>query len=131
LLGQLESDDDVIVADFEAGIGTMIRLPDQAVDVVIVVVEPTAKSIEVASRAAGLARERGISRLFVVANRLTDDADTARVLSKLQAEQVLQVPEDPAVASADRAGTGVIEGAADGVAVAALRQLADWVTAAA
>ncbi len=131
MLGQLESDDDVIVADFEAGIGTMIRLPDQAVDVVIIVVEPTAKSIEVASRAAGLARERGVSRLFVVANRLTDDADTARVLSKLQAEQVLQVPEDPAVASADRAGTGVIEGAADGVAVAALRQLADWVTAAA
>ncbi len=121
----------MIVADFEAGIGTMIRLPDQAVDVVIVVVEPTAKSIEVASRAAGLARERGVSRLFVVANRLTDDADTARVLSKLQAEQVLQVPEDPAVASADRAGIGVIEGAADGAAVAALRQLADWVTAAA
>ena len=131
MLGQLESDDDVIVADFEAGIGTMIRLPDRAVDVVIVVVEPTAKSIEVASRAAGLARERGVNRLFVVANRLTDDADTARVLSKLQAEQVLQVPEDPAVASADRAGTGVIEGAADGAAVAALRQLADWVTAAA
>jgi CO dehydrogenase maturation factor len=130
LLGQLQCDDDVVVADFEAGIGTMIRLPDQAIDVVIVVVEPTAKSIEVASRAAGLARERGVSKLFVVANRLAGDADAARVLGRLQAERVLQVPEDPAVADADRAGSGVLEGAADGTAVAALRQLADWVTAA-
>lgn len=121
----------MIVADFEAGIGTMIRLPDQAVDIVIVVVEPTAKSIEVASRAAGLARERGVSKLFVVANRLADDADAARVLDRLQGERVLQVPEDPAVGDADRTGSGVMEGAADGAAVAALRQLADWVTAAA
>ena len=131
MLGQLECDDDVIVADFEAGIGTMIRLPNQAVDVVIVVVEPTAKSIEVASRAAGLARERGVSKLFVVANRLADDADAARVLGRLHGEQVLEVPEDPAVGDADRTGSGVMEGAADSPAVAALRQLADWVTAAA
>ena len=121
----------MIVADFEAGIGTMIRLPDQAVDVVIVVVEPTAKSIEVGSRAAGLARERGVGRLFVVANRLTDDADAARVLGELNVDRVLQVPEDPAVGAADRAGNGVLESAADGPAVAALAQLADWVTAAA
>ena len=130
MLGQLESGDDVVVADFEAGIGTMIRLPDEAVDVVIVVVEPTAKSIEVGSRAAGLARERGIGRLFVVANRVTGDADAARVISELRAEQVLHVPEDPAVSNADRAGDGVLESAADGPAVAALGQLADWVTAA-
>lgn len=131
MLGQLECDDDVVIADFEAGIGTMIRLPDKAVDIVIIVVEPTAKSIEVGSRAAGLARERGVSRLFVVANRLTDDTDAARVLSELRAERVLQVPEDPAVGDADRAGSGVLESAGDGPAVAALGQLADWVTAAA
>ncbi len=119
----------MVVADFEAGIGTMIRLPDKAIDIVIVVVEPTAKSIEVGSRAAGLARERGVSRLFVVANRLTDDTDAARVLSELRVERVLQVPEDPAVHDADRAGSGVLEGTADGAAVAALGQLADWVTA--
>ncbi len=120
----------MVVADFEAGIGTMIRLPDRAVDIVIVVVEPTAKSIEVGSRAAGLARERGVARLFVVANRLTDDTDAARVLSGLGVERVLQVPEDPAVADADRAGTGVLESAGGGAAVAALGQLAEWVTAA-
>lgn len=129
MLGQFESDDDVVVADFEAGIGTMIRMPDKAVDVVVVVVEPTAKSIEVASRAAELARERGVSRLFMVANRLADDADAARVLGRLEAERVLRVPEDRTVSDADREGSGVMESAADGPAVAALRQLADWVTA--
>ncbi len=107
----------------------MIRLPDHAVDIVIVIVEPTAKSIEVGSRAAGLARERGVNRVFVVANRLTGEDDAARVLSELRVERVLQVPEDPAVGDADRAGNGVLESAADSAAVAALGQLADWVTA--
>ena len=129
MLGQLEVDGGIIVADFEAGIGTMIRLPDHAVDIVIVIVEPTAKSIEVGSRAAGLARERGVNRVFVVANRLTGEDDAARVLSELRVERVLQVPEDPAVGDADRAGNGVLESAADSAAVAALGLLADWVTA--
>lgn len=119
----------MVVADFEAGIGTMMRLPDGAVDRVIVVVEPTAKSIEVGARVAELARERGIGRLFVVANRLTDETDAARVLAGLRAEQILRVPEDPAVSEADKRGSGVLESAGQGAASAALGQLADWVTA--
>jgi CO dehydrogenase maturation factor len=127
LLGQLQCDGAVVIADFEAGIGTMMRLPDRAVDIVIVVVEPSAKSVEVGTRVAALARERGIGRLFVVGNRVTDDSDTARMLSGLGAERVLCVPEDPAVRAADRTGGGVFESAGDGVAVAAFGQLADWV----
>jgi CO dehydrogenase maturation factor len=127
LLGQLQYDGDVVIADFEAGIGTMMRLPDRAVDIVIVVVEPTAKSVEVGTRVAELARERGVGQLFVVANRFTDGTDAGRMLSGLQAERMLRVPEDPAVGDADRTGSGVLESA--GAAVAALGQLADWVTA--
>ncbi|MGI8535521.1 MAG: AAA family ATPase [Mycobacteriales bacterium] len=45
LLGQLEPSDGVVVADFESGLGTVMRLGGRPVDVVVVVVEPTVKSL--------------------------------------------------------------------------------------
>ncbi len=41
----------MVVADFEAGVGTLTRLSEQRVDTVVVVVEPTPKSVEVGQRA--------------------------------------------------------------------------------
>ena len=81
MLGSAKFEGDVVVADFEAGVGTLTRLSEQRVDTVLVVVEPTPKSVEVGMRAVELARERSVGRVVVVANRLRDDADLAIVRS--------------------------------------------------
>jgi CO dehydrogenase nickel-insertion accessory protein CooC1 len=43
LLGPLDETGQAVVADLEAGIGTLTRLDDEGVDAVCVVVEPTTK----------------------------------------------------------------------------------------
>jgi CO dehydrogenase maturation factor len=121
--------DDVVVADFEAGVGTLTRLSEQRVDTVLIVVEPTPKSVEVGMRALDLARERSVTRVIVVANRLRDDADLEIIRSAFPGCEVVAVPDDPKIVEADRKGVAPIDLAPDAPAVRALVGLAESLAA--
>ena len=115
----------VVVADFEAGIGTLTRLGDTKVDAVVVVAEPTLKSLEVAARATALAQELSSGPVVVVANRVRDEADRATIDRALPGRIVLHVPDDPAIAAAERQDVAPLDAAPDGPAVLALSGLAE------
>jgi len=120
LLGQFARPDLVIVADFEAGLGTVLRLQGRPVDVVVVVVEPTASSLEVGRRAAEVVREGELGRLVVTANRVRDDQDAVRVRAQLPGVEVLLVPDDPAIVLAERDGVAPLDAAPQSPGVRAL-----------
>ena len=124
MLGSANFADAVVVADLEAGIGTLTRLGDQQLDAVLLMVEPTAKSIEVATRAAGLAREKSLSSLVVVANRVRDAGDLAAVRAAFPDDRVVGVPDDPAIVEADRRGLAPLDLSPGAPAVRALSELA-------
>lgn len=120
----------MVVADFEAGLGTVLRLSrdlDDPVrlDVVVVVVEPTAKSLEVGRRAAEAVTAARLGRVVVVANRVRDDGDAARVRAALADAEVVLVPDDPAIVEAERAGRAPLDASPDAPAVRALVALAN------
>lgn len=117
--------DVVVVADFEAGIGTLTRLGDTKVDAVVVVAEPTVKSLEVAARATALAHDLASGLVVVVANRVRDDADRAAIERALPGRTVLHVPDDPAIAVAERQDLAPLDAAPGGPAVLALSGLAE------
>lgn len=113
-----------MIADFEAGLGTVLRL-DAPVDVVVVVVEPTAKSLEVGRRAAETVREGGLGRVVVTANRVRNAQDAARVREAFPGLEVGMVPDDPAVLDAERRGLAPLDAAPGAPAVRALVALAE------
>ena len=125
MLGQLARPDRVVVADFEAGLGTVLRLQGMPVDVVVIVVEPTAKSIEVGVRAAETVRTAELGRVLVAANRIRDDDDEARVRAAFPDAHVVLIPEDPAITAAERLGQAALDVAPDSPAVRALITLAE------
>ncbi|PSO46336.1 MAG: hypothetical protein BRC32_06375 [Actinobacteria bacterium QS_8_72_14] len=127
----MDIDGGVLVADLEAGLGTLSRLEAGPVDAVVVVVEPTAKSIEVATRAIDLAAEQQLGEVIVVVNRVTNEDDEAHVRSALGGREVIAVPDDPEVIAADRAGVGLLDAAPQSPAVAALMTLTDRLAGAA
>lgn len=124
LLGQLARPDRVVVADFEAGLGTVLRLNGSPVDVVVIVIEPTAKSLEVGRRAAETVREAGLGRIVVTANRVRDEQDEARVREAFPRLELVLVPDDAAIVAAERRGLAPIDAAPDAPAVRALVTLA-------
>lgn len=125
MLGQLDSADGAVIADFEAGLGTVIRMGDQPLDVVVLVTEPTIKSLEVASRAAALVRERQLGRLMVTANRVRDEEDLTRVRAAFPGLDVAIVPDEPAIVAAERRGEAPLDAAPDSAGIRALVALAD------
>lgn len=126
LLGSAEFDpNDTIIADFEAGVGTLTRLEEQKVDTVVVVVEATPKSIEVGLRAAQLAREKLLQRVVIVANRIRNEQDLAVIHAAFPDLEVVAVPDDDAIREADRYGIAPIDHAPEAPAVRALVGLAE------
>jgi CO dehydrogenase maturation factor len=124
LLGQLARPDRTVVADFEAGLGTVLRL-DAPVDVVVVVVEPTAKSLEVGRRAVESVTEGRLGRVILAANRVRDAADTARISDAFPGLETVLVPDDPAIVDAERQGVAPLDAAPDAPGVRALVGLAE------
>lgn len=114
-----------VVADLEAGIGTLTRLASASVDATVVVVEPTLRSIDVARRAVAVADEQRQGRVVVVANKVTDDDDRARIEEAFAGRTLVVVPEDPAIDAADRLGVSPVDHEPSAPAVAALEGLAD------
>ncbi len=129
LLGRFARPDLVVIADFEGGLGTLMRLGGNPVDVVVVMVEPTEKSLEVGRRAVGLVRESGLGRLVVVANRVADGADGQRVAAAFPGLDVVIIPDDPALVDAERRGLAALDAAPEASAVLALARLAEHVMA--
>lgn len=126
MLGSGEFGASVVIADCEAGIGTLTRLAENAVDAVVIVVEATSKSLEVGARAAGLAGERQAMRTIVLANRVRGEEDVERVRAALpDGVEVVAVPDDPVIVEADRKGVAPLDLDPGSPAVAVLAALAN------
>lgn len=125
MLGSVDfTQDETVIADFEAGVGTLTRLGEQRVDAVLVVVEATPKSIEVGRRAVELASERKLARVIIVANRIRHQGDVETIRAAFPDAEVVAVPDDPAIREADRYGVAPIDHAPEAPAVVALIGLA-------
>lgn len=125
MLGELEPASEVVIADLEAGVGTLTRLPENGVDALIVVTEPSLKSIQVARKIIDIAASGHPGAITVVAaNKVTGSADRASIEETLTQIDVV-VPWDDEVVAADRHGAAPLDSAPDSPAVTAISRLAD------
>ena len=123
LVRGLEHGGRTVLCDLEAGLGTLERLEPGQVDLVLVVANPTAKSLEVARRAIELAS--GLAEIIVLANRVQDESDVELIREVLGDRELVVIPEDPVIAAADREGSAPIDLDVDAPAVAAIVRLAE------
>ena len=119
-----------VIADMEAGLehlswaGGTLRY----VDLLLVVVQPTAKVMMTADRTHKLAIELGIPRIAFLGNRATGPADVERMedfAAERGCELLVAIPEDAAVPAADRASRCVLDTAPESEAVKAIVRLAE------
>jgi len=123
LLGAaLEDEADITLVDMEAGLEHLSRSGGTLAyaDVLLMVMEPTVKSILTAARTVPLAQELGIPRVYGVGNKARPgDADFyATVAAERGVPLAGVVPFHPSLGEADRRGEAVPEGAAPEVQAA-------------
>ncbi|MFP5363581.1 MAG: hypothetical protein ACLGI5_12730 [Thermoleophilia bacterium] len=123
LVRELEHGDRIVICDLEAGLATVEGLRPGDADIVLVVANPTAKSLDVARRAIDLAS--GVAEVIVLANRVGNDSDLALIRETLGDHELVVVPEDAVIAEADREGSAAIDLDTGAPGVAALVRLAE------
>jgi CO dehydrogenase maturation factor len=128
--------DDVIL-DMEAGLEHMGRASAKGVDALIAVVEPGMRSVHTAGRIQKLAGQIGIERIFVVANKLSDQRQRETLDRALSGQIIIgTLPYDAALARADLEGRPLeLEGqplaeAVDRIGEALEKELGERATAA-
>ena len=133
LLGAaIEEEADVTLVDMEAGLEHLSRSGGTLAyaDVLLIVMEPSRKSILTGARTIALAEELGIPRIYGVGNkaRLPDDAEFFTTMAAEYGVPLAGVvPQDPDVIEADRDGgpLGPGQGAAARAAVAEIVRFVD------
>ena len=97
--------DDVVIMDMEAGLEHLGRGTASMMDQFIVVIEPGARSIQTYTRIKELARDIGITKVRVVANKVRDESDKAFLRSRIPEDDLLGfLSYNPEVIDADRRG---------------------------
>lgn len=102
--------DDVLMLDMYAGVEHLGRATAQAVDAMLVVVEPTRRSLGTATQIKKLANDIGIARLYLVGNKVQGEEDRAFLEANTPGLTVMgALPADDRVLEADRLGVPVYD----------------------
>src|SRR5512140_3736215 len=102
--------DDVLILDMYAGVEHLGRATVNFVDAMIVVVEPTKRSLGTAAQIKKLANDIGLKRLWLVGNKVRNDEEAAFLRAETPGLPVLGLlPADMAVQEADRLGLPVYD----------------------
>ena len=102
--------DDVLILDMYAGVEHLGRSTVDFVDAMLIVVEPTRRSLGTAAQIKALAEDIGLSRFWLGGNKVRDEAESAFLLAETPGIPVLgMLPADMGVQEADRLGVPVYD----------------------
>ena len=96
---------DVVIMDMEAGLEHLGRGTAANMDQFIVVIEPGARSVQTYHNVKRLAKDLGVARVRVVANKVRDEQDEQFVRNAIPAEDLLgMIHYNTEIMDADRNG---------------------------
>jgi len=102
--------DEVMILDMEAGVEHLGRATAGAVDAFLIVVEPGRRSLGTAQTIQQLAADIGITRCYIVGNKVRDQADRDYIQNSLPDLPVIGfLSADPRAVEADMRGQAIFD----------------------
>jgi len=96
--------------DMYAGVEHLGRATADAVDAMLIVVEPTARSLATAAQIKSLAEDLKLSRLYLVGSKVRNQDDRSFIEERSPGLPVLgYLADDPRVRQADRQGVAAFD----------------------
>jgi len=80
---------DVVILDMEAGIEHLGRGTTEGIDFLLIITEPTEKSIETTERIEKLAREIKIKRILIIGNKIENEDEKNFIIEKLKNFEII------------------------------------------
>jgi CO dehydrogenase maturation factor len=117
---------EIAIMDMEAGIEHLTRGTARSVDLMIIVVEPGMRSIELAETIRGLSSNLGVKHVVLVANKVRSKKEeefVANSANAMKTELLGIIHYDDAAALADREGRAVVDMAPDSTIIKDISEL--------
>lgn len=103
-------DDEILILDMYAGVEHLGRATADFVDAMLIVAEPTRRSLATAAQIMQLAHDIGLQRLWLVGNKIQNDSEHDFLKFQSPDLPLLGVlPVDPGVQTADRLGAAAYD----------------------
>ncbi|RLG87402.1 MAG: cobalamin biosynthesis protein CobN [Thermoprotei archaeon] len=114
---------DVVILDMVAGLEHMSRGAARGIDLMLCIVEPTVKAIDVALQMHKLSKDINIKRFEFVANKIRKESDNEFIEKYINTKVFEVIPYDEAVVEADALGISLLDYAPNSPAVKAIEKL--------
>jgi CO dehydrogenase maturation factor len=103
-------DDEVLIFDMYAGVEHLGRATVDFVDALLIVVEPTRRSLGTAKQIKALAQDLGLDRIYLIGNKVQGEDDELFIARESPGLPVIgYLPADSGVRAADRTGKSVYD----------------------
>lgn len=112
LVDHLAEEENILLMDMEAGVEHLGRGTTGKVEVLLIVVEPSLRSVETAGQIKKLADDLGIKKVLAVINKLRSEEEEKLISSRLQEmglSVIYSIPYDEAMAKADLEGVSIFD----------------------
>ena len=103
---------EVVIVDFEAGLEHLGRGTAKGIDVMLVITEPSQKSLDLCYKIIDLSKKLGIINIYLIANKVVDDSQLAIINNRVQEWEIPlyhSIPLDPEIANADLNGVSPLD----------------------
>jgi len=104
--------DEIIIVDFEAGLEHLGRGTAKGIDIMLVITEPSQKSLDLCEKIVELSKKLGIINIYLIANKIIDDSQLDIINQRIKDWEVplnQSIPFDSEIGKADLNGESPID----------------------
>ena len=120
--------DEVVIVDFEAGLEHLGRGTAKGIDVMLVIAEPSQKSLDLCSKIIDLSRKLGVINIYLIVNKVIDESQLSIINDRIRDWKVPlyhSIPFDSEIGKADLNGASPLDFNPDSKAIGAIKKLFD------
>jgi len=118
--------DEVVVVDFEAGLEHLGRGTAKGIDVMLVITEPSQKSLDLSKKIIDLSKKLGVINIYLIANKISNDNQLKIIHERIDEWDVPlyhSIPLDTEIAAADLTGESPLDHNPNSPAIEKIKQL--------
>jgi CO dehydrogenase maturation factor len=118
--------DEVVIVDFEAGIEHLGRGTAKGIDIMLVITEPSQKSLDLCKKIIELSKKLGVINIYLIANKITDDSQEEIINKRIKEWEVPlfhTIPFDLEIGKADLEGQSPIDYNSNSKAIQSIKNL--------
>jgi CO dehydrogenase maturation factor len=118
--------DEVVIVDFEAGLEHLGRGTAKGIDVMLVIAEPSQKSLDLCSKIIDLSRKLGVINIYLIVNKLIDESQLSIINDRIRDWKVPlyhSIPFDSEIGKADLNGSSPLDFNPNSKAIGAIKKL--------